>query len=80
MTGGVGHVTGGVGRVTGGAGHMAGEVGHVTGEVGHVTGEVGMLDSSMSPWHKLKSPELREPQVRKCLHKIWLRATLQVFS
>jgi hypothetical protein len=34
-----------------------------------------MLVSCMSTWHKLESLEIREPQMRKCLHNIQLRST-----
>jgi hypothetical protein len=31
-----------------------------------------VLASFMSTWHKLESSKRREPQLRKCLYKIWL--------
>ena len=40
---------------------------------------VCVLDSFMSTWHKLKSPERKEPQLRKCLQRFGCRQTCKAF-
>lgn len=38
--------------------------------------DTSVLESFMSPWLRLKTPERREPQLWECLHKMCLLASL----